>query len=142
MKINLTNKSVSSHNKTIMYICGAASHERSLCLNGINYILYWTPHAKQRAEHRENSSTIILGTFLADVLKDVASRNLSLLHEGYVCIRDFKTRLFAIIHINHNEHKIRVVTCGDVNGIYPRRNDYVINRHVNNNIQSFYWSAV
>lgn len=110
--------------------------EHKIILKGQKYIIYWTPHAAHRAEYR-GCSVEMLGVFLADALKDIVRHNNKLIHEGYICIRDFKNSLFAVINISGQ--KIRVITCGDVRELYPRKAEYVINRHKNDEIQQLYW---
>ena len=114
-----------------------APREKSIHLDG-EYIIYWTPHARDRAEYREDSGHLVLGAYLENVLMDISS-NHNVLKDGYCCIRDFITGLFAVIHIDKQESKVRVVTCGDVNSIYPRKGEYVINRHKDHRIQTLNW---
>lgn len=114
--------------------------EKRITMNQQLYILYWTPHAKYRAEYRENSCIIVMNTYLMDVLKSISQEtDLIQTCSGYVTIRDFKTGLFAVIHIDHNLNKIRVVTCGDVKELYPRCNDFVIQRNNNGYIFTRRW---
>ena len=43
-----------------------APREKQLTLEK-PYILYWTPHATDRAEYREGSGSIVLSAFLEDI---------------------------------------------------------------------------
>ena len=130
-------------NKSVLHSIYNPLHERTIALpgNSEKYIIYWTPHAALRAKFRLDGSDLINGAFLSKALFSIANYDHRLLdtHKGYICIRDFKSGMIDVIHISGN--KIRVVTCGDVNHVYPRRGDYVINRHKDGRIQAHYWSV-
>lgn len=132
-----------SGNRSVLHSIYNPLHERTIALPGSDgkYIIYWTPHAAMRAKFRMDGSDLIYGVFLSNALVSIANYDHKLLdeHKGYICIRDFQSGMIAVIHISGN--KIRVVTCGDVNHVYPRRGDYVINRHKDGRIQAHYWSV-
>ena len=111
-----------------------APREKQLTLEK-PYILYWTPHATDRAEYREGSGSIVLSAFLEDTIREIYIY----FKDGYCSIRDFITGLFAVVHIDRDDTKIRVITCGDVNILFPKQGDYVINRHRDHRIETLYW---
>ncbi|MCC8161439.1 MAG: hypothetical protein LIO53_09095 [Oscillospiraceae bacterium] len=125
-----------------LYVYGNYLSERSLILNGNKYVIFWTPHAQKRAIYRSKSGTVILSAYLKNMLESIAKNtNILKSYTGYITLRDFKTDLFAVIHISDDENcrRIRVITCSDALDTYPHENDRVIQRNKNGNIRCYIW---
>ena len=96
--------------------------ETTLMLNGIQYTLYWTPHARER------------------IINDLSNYDKNILKQNCeFTVRDFKTGLFAVINVYKN--KIRIITCGDVNHLYPYANNLTIQRNIDNTFRIFNWAV-
>ena len=107
--------------------------ETTLMLNGIQYTLYWTPHARERIISRLKSSLMLQNTYILVFIYGTYLNLFRLFFEF------FKTGLFAVINVYKN--KIRIITCGDVNHLYPYANNLTIQRNIDNTFRIFNWAV-
>ena len=71
--------------------------ETTLMLNGIQYTLYWTPHARERIISRLKSSLMLQNTYILDFINDLSNYDKNILKQNCeFTVRDFKTGLFAV----------------------------------------------
>ena len=109
-------------------------------MHGIQYTLFWTPHARERIISRLKSSLMLQNTYILDFINDLSNYDKNILKQNCeFTVRDFKTGLFAVINVYKN--KIRIITCGDVNHLYPYANNLTIQRNMNNTFRIFNWAV-
>lgn len=141
MKMNnvITKKNSLAYSNTKKWL-KCSNSEIKLMLGG-KYTIFWTPTARNRAENTYESSTVIFGVYLKNLLKEISAKT-SWLNEynGYITLRDFKTGLFAVINVEKTSRKIRVITCGKVKEIYPHCNDLVIQRNRDGLLIKYIWT--
>ena len=51
--------------------------ETTLMLNGIQYTLYWTPHARERIISRLKSSLMLQNTYILDFINDLSNYDIN-----------------------------------------------------------------
>ena len=78
--------------------------ETTLMLNGIQYTLYWTPHARERIISRLKSSLMLQNTYILDFINDLSNYDKNILkHLRFVienCIIQLLTkRKFLIFKV-------------------------------------------
>ena len=101
------------------------------------YALFWTDHAKQRADEQGVSADRAMQIVLDDLEAINAAGKAPLAVEcGYFCIRDMKNGAFVVCHLTEDNKRLRVVTFDGNHVLFPREgdltyqitNDYIIVR--------------
>ena len=63
--------------------------ETTLMLNGIQYTLYWTPHARERIISRLKSSLMLQNTYILDFINDLSNYDKNILKQDYLQLSMF-----------------------------------------------------
>ena len=112
---------------------------RTITLNNTEYTLFWTLHAAHRAEYRKCTGTVVLNAFIKDFLNDLTKADKLKEINGYISIRDFKTGVFVVMHIDNVKKRIAIITCGDVMNTTPQNGDIVIQRNKDGVLSCYTW---
>ena len=59
--------------------------------------------------------------------------------KGYICIRDYPSRLFLVLHLDFSNCKIRVIKCANLYKSWPRNEEYVVERLLDGEIKNYIW---